>query len=402
MFDRLTEQPADALLAIIGLYRADPRPEKIDLGVGVFRDSTGRTPVMAAVKAAETRLLATQDSKSYLGPEGDRDFAALTAELALGPALAADPRLVALQTPGGGGALRLAAELAVAANPEGRIWMGTPTWPNHGDIFRVARLKVETYRAHDIDRQCLLFDEMTAAFNRAERGDLVLIHGCCHNPTGIDLDPAQWAELTRIVVARGLVPLIDFAYQGLGDGLEDDAGGLRGMLAAVPEAMVAYSCDKNFALYRDRVGALFVQAADAREAGLARATALSLARVNWSMPPDHGAAAVRVVLQDTELQAQWREELREMQARLRTIRQGLAANTPAFAPLATGNGLFATLPLSGNQVAALRRDHAVYVVGSGRCNLAGLNQQNLSRFAEALADVGCGSVPASATGEAAQ
>ncbi len=386
-FDHLAKQPPDALLALIGAYRRDPRPDKLDLGVGVYRDASGATPVLRAIKAAEHRLFEAQTTKAYLGPEGDAGFFERLTPLVFG-LTSPGKRMSGLQTPGGTGALRLAGELLARARPEARIIVGTPTWPNHLPIFAAARLTAVTYNYFDVTTQSVRFDEIMSAFDAAQHGDSVLLHGCCHNPLGADLDIAQWAAVADIVAQRGLLPLIDLAYQGLGDGLEADAAGLRLVLAAADEALVAYSCDKNFGLYRERTGALFALSGSADTAGIVQSNLLSLARANWSMPPDHGAALVRIILEDEALAADWRDELGSMQARIVNIRGQLAAASPMLAPLATQKGMFSTLPLSPGQVRELRETHGIYMAGSGRINVAGLTPDTVAPFAAALAAVG--------------
>ncbi|MEG3176676.1 amino acid aminotransferase [Sphingomonas sp. RB3P16] len=384
MFSSLERQPPDALLAVIGLHRADPRPDKIDLGVGVYRDATGATPVMRAVKAAEARLLAEQPSKSYLGAEGDQRFTDLLAPIALGTARARDQRITGIQTPGGTGALRLAAELIARTRRAPTIWIGTPTWPNHAPIFHAAGLAVRAHRYYDADRSDIDFDACLAMLGEAEVGDVVLLHGCCHNPTGTAFSDDQWVELAALIAVRGLVPLIDLAYQGLGRGLEEDASGARAVLDAVPEALVAYSCDKNFAMYRERVGALWVQAATPAAALPVRETMLVLARSLWSMPPDHGAAAVRLILEDPALAADWRDELDGMRLRINGLRASLGAAHPKLECIARQQGLFALLPIDRLAVAMLRADHGIYMPDSGRINIAGLNDARCARFVAAL------------------
>ncbi len=384
LFDTLDRQPADPLLAVIGMHRADPRSDKIDVGVGVYRDATGATPVMRAVKAAEARLLSGQVSKSYLGAEGDQHFTDLLATVALGAELAADARITGIQTPGGTGALRLAAELIARSGRAPTIWIGTPTWPNHGPIFREADLTVRIHAYFDSARSDIDFDAFLVALTEARAGDVVLLHGCCHNPTGTAFSTEQWRSLAVFVAARGLVPLIDLAYQGLGVGLEEDAAGMRATLAAVPEALVAYSCDKNFALYRERVGALWVQAATPAGAIPIRETMLVLARSLWSMPPDHGAAVVRLILDDADLAASWRAELVEMCARINDLRAALGAAHPALAPIARQQGLFALLPIDREAVAALREQHGIYMPEAGRINIAGLRTETIAPFVAAL------------------
>ncbi|HEX7854886.1 MAG TPA: aromatic amino acid transaminase [Sphingobium sp.] len=384
LFDSLDRQPPDALLAVIGLHRADPRPDKIDVGVGVYRDAAGATPVMRAVKAAEARLLAGQDSKSYLGAEGDQRYTDLLATVALGDTLAADPRITGIQTPGGTGALRLAAELIARSGKAPTIWIGTPTWPNHGPIFREADLTVRTHAYFDTACSDLDFDTFVAGLAEARTGDVLLLHGCCHNPTGTGFSTEQWQTLATLTAARGLIPLIDLAYQGLGRGLDEDAAGMRGMLAAVPEALVAYSCDKNFALYRERVGALWVQAATPAAAIPVRETMLVLARSLWSMPPDHGAAVVRLILEDAEFALDWRAELAEMCARINDLRAALGRAHPALAPIAGQQGLFALLPIDRDAVATLRTLHGIYMPDAGRINIAGLRVDTVAPFVAAL------------------
>lgn len=384
LFDGLKPQAPDALLALIGLYAADPRADKIDLGVGVYRDESGATPVFRAVKAAEARLLESQSSKSYLGPEGDARFTELLQPIVFGASV--DPAtLVGVQTPGGTGALRLAAELIGAAKPRAKIWLGTPTWPNHAPVFSAAGLTLATYRYFDQAAQVICFDEMIDALGQADAGDVVLLHGCCHNPTGANLTSQQWSAVAKLIGERGLVPLVDLAYQGLGGGLDEDADGLRQVLETAGDVIVAYSCDKNFGLYRDRVGALYVRARPKARADLILSNMLALARPNWSMPPDHGAAVVRTILEDAELTADWRAELTSMRERIAAVRRALAeGDNNLLAPIAQQQGMFSLLPLSVEQVGILRKDHAVYMAGSGRANLAGLTLKTVPKFIEAL------------------
>lgn len=386
MLDRLAGQPADSLLALIGECRRDSRAEKIDVGVGVYRDATGATPVFDAVKSAEKFLVKTQLSKGYLGPEGDVGFLNLLTPVIFGDADMAD-RLSGLQTPGGTGALRLAAELIATAKPDARVFVGGPTWPNHLPILAASRLAVVNYRYFDTDTQTVNFAAMVAALGQARRGDVALLHGCCHNPTGADLDPVQWAVIADLLAARGAVPLIDLAYHGLGKGLAEDAAGMRIVLERVDEALVAYSCDKNFGLYRERTGVLFAVSQHSRAAGVTQSNLLALARANWSMPPDHGAAVVRIILEDQVLSKSWREELEAMRRRIVRVRALLAVADPMLDPLTSQHGMFATLPLADDQVATLRREHAIYMTGSGRINLAGLTDATIPTFVAALSAV---------------
>lgn len=388
MFQSLRPQPADPLLALIGLFRDDPRAGKMDLGVGTYRDERGNTPVMAVVKAAERMLLEGQQTKGYLGPEGDRRFVELLVPIAFGADDAHAGRLVGVQTPGGSGALRLGAELIAAARPGAKVWLGTPTWPNHRPVLQSAGLQVAEFRCFDRASQALRFDEVLAALSAAEPGDVVLLQGCCNNPTGTDLEPSQWDRVADLLAERRLVPFVDLAYQGLGESLDADAYGTRRVLSRAEEALVAYSCDKNFGLYRERTGALFALARDAESAGTVYANLLVHARVNWSMPPDHGAAAVRLVLESEELARAWREELDGMCRRINAVRRALAEADPRLEFLVRQRGMFSLLPVSEEQVAALRRDHAIYMAGSGRINLAGLRTAEADTFVRALAAVG--------------
>ncbi|WP_419816819.1 amino acid aminotransferase [Glacieibacterium sp.] len=384
LLDALLPQPADALLALIGLHRDDPRSGKIDVGVGVYRDETGATPIMRAVKVAELRLLAGQTSKSYLGPEGDARFTDLIAAVAFGSEAARSERLTGVQTPGGTGALRLGAEVIARANPTARVWIGAPTWPNHGPIFREAGLRVESHAFYDVATSTLDFDGMMSAISGASAGDVLLLHGCCHNPSGAEFSIDQWRELAEFCSDQGVIPFVDLAYQGLGNGLDEDAAGLRSLLAVVPEALVAYSCDKNFGLYRERVGALFVIANSRKSVQAIRDNTLVLARSLWSMPPDHGAAVVRLILDDTELTTAWRDELDEMRLRINRMRALVAAAHPRLAPIGSQRGMFAMLPIDGSAVAELRRRHGIYMAGSGRINVAGLQDENIAAFTAAL------------------
>ena len=381
LFEGLTPQPPDVVLSLIRAFAEDPREGKIDLGVGVYKDQAGRTPVFAAMKAAEARLLETQETKSYLGPEGDFGFLEAIAPIAFGQSLSA-ASMFGVQTPGGTGALRLAAELANAGRPGARIWLGTPSWPIHGQIFAEAGLTVRTFEQYDAFEQRLMFEELMTTLRQAEAGDVVLLHGCCHNPSGADPNAEQWRQIAALVAERGLVPQIDLAYQGLGDGLEPDAAGLRTVLAACETAMVAYSCDKNFGLYRERTGTLFARAGRHEEA--ARTNVLKFARCGWSMPPDHGAAAARIILEDESLAAQWREELESCRQRLASVRQALAEAEPRLAAIGQQKGMFSILPLTPDQVVRMRQDFGVYMLGNGRINLAGLTPSNIEAFVRAF------------------
>ena len=390
MLTNLKQQPADALLALIKLHNADPREDKIDLGVGVYRTDTGATPVFAAVKAAEQKLLETQTSKAYLGPEGDMGFVHALMPYVFGKG---DPtmggRIDGMQAPGGTGAVRLAVALAKRAGIT-RIWMGTPSWPNHAQIAADVGVEIKGFN-HATKAGVADMEALRAAIAAAEPTDAIMLHGCCHNPTGIDYTHAEWDEIAGLIKARGILPIIDLAYQGLGQGMDEDAYGLRCVLAAVPEALIAYSCDKNFGYYRDRVGALYVMMASADQLGAAISNGHALARACWSMPPDHGGAVVRIVLEDAALTASWLNELDVMRARMNEVRAKLGAagrqGSVDFTPFGTQNGLFSIVPLTPDQVLAMREKHGVYMAGSGRINVAGLTMGNIDTFIAAVADV---------------
>ena len=388
MLETLKPQPADALLALIKLHNADPRPTKIDLGVGVYRTGAGDTPVFGAIKSAEALLLETQNSKAYLGPEGDMGFVHALIPYVFGADFDRS-RVEGMQAPGGTGGVRLAIEVAARAGAK-RIIMGTPSWPNHAQIVAAAGLELKTFK-HTTPEGTADLEALRAALADTAPGDVVLLHGCCHNPTGVDYTPAQWDEIAPMVRDSGVLPLIDLAYQGLGDGMEADAYGLRAVLAAVPEALVAYSCDKNFGLYRDRVGAFYAVTGNAEALANAMANGATIARASWSMPPDHGAAAVRIILGDAALSAEWLHELAQMRARMAEVRARLAAAQQIgplnMAPLGGQKGLFSMLPLSGEQIMALRERHGVYMAGSGRINIAGLTTGNIETFIDALRDI---------------
>lgn len=389
MLDTLAPQPADALLALIKLHDADPRADKIDLGVGVYRTNTGATPVFAAIKAAEQRLVDRQDSKAYLGPEGDMGFVAALRPWIFGSDLDA-ARIQGMQTPGGTGAVRLAAALARKAGAK-RVHLGVPSWPNHKQIFDDLGLETIPFD-HATARGAADVEAALAAIARAGAECCVLLHGCCHNPTGIEYSGEDWARIAGALANSPALPILDLAYHGLGRGMEEDAAGMRAVLAAVPQALVAYSCDKNFGLYRDRVGALYFMAGASGQLETIASNANALARAAWSMPPDHGAAAVRLVLEDAALTADWQAELATMRERMRRVRERLAAADNVvpglnLAAIGQGNGLFAMLPLDKGQIEALRRDHGTYMAGSGRINVAGLTEANTPKFVAALAAV---------------
>ncbi|HET9810749.1 MAG TPA: amino acid aminotransferase [Sphingomicrobium sp.] len=377
---------SDSLIALIGMVNADPRPDKIDVGVGVFRDSEGRTPILKVIKDAEAILRETQETKAYLGSAGDTRYAELLRPILLGRH-AADDRIGGFQTPGGCGALRLGFELIAAANPDARVLIGAPTWPNHPPIINAVGLEIVDYPYYERGQGAIRFEDMLASFKTARAGDVALLHGCCHNPTGADLDAEQWAEVARVVAERGLIPFIDIAYQGFGRGLDEDAAGLWGVLDACDEAIIAQSCDKNFSVYRDRVGSIFFKTRSAAGTANARSHLFQLAREMWSMPPDHGAAAVRIVLDSPEIKSRWLVELKAMRDRINAVRQRIAATDPRLSYIGRQFGMFSMLPLSRDQVLELRKDHAIYMADSGRFNVVGMSDSALDRFTEAVLKV---------------
>ena len=374
---------SDSLLALIALADADQRPDKIDVGVGVYRDGQGRTPILRAVKAAEQKLWQAQDSKGYLGSFGDRRFTELLRPILLGDR-AGDDRIMGIQTPGGCGALALGFKLIASANPRARVLVGTPTWPNHVPVIQAAGLEIVRYGYYDRDERSVRFDEMMTIIDGAQAGDVVLLHGCCHNPTGADLDEDQWADVVRTIAHRGLMPFIDIAYQGLGRGLDEDATGLRAMLHSCDEAIIAQSCDKNFGVYRDRVGSLHIKTARPTTTSLAMDHVAQIAREMWSMPPDHGAATVRTVLEDESLRADWLAELGEMRERINRIRGQIAAADPRLAYIGRQFGMFSMLPFDAEQVRQLRESHAIYMADSGRFNVVGMADEAVPRFIESI------------------
>ena len=375
----------DSLLKLIALCNADPRPEKIDVGVGVFRDGAGNTPILKVIKEAEQRLVDTQETKSYLGSAGDKRFAELLRPILLGEH-ATDDRIVGFQTPGGCGALRLGFELLAVANSKARVFVGAPTWPNHPPIIRAVGLTQVEYPYYERGQGAIRFEDMIDALRSADPGDIALLHGCCHNPTGADLDEAQWRQVRDTVVDRGLIPFVDIAYQGFGRGLDEDAYGVRLMLDSCDEVIVAQSCDKNFSVYRDRVGSLWIKTGSAETTAKGLAHVFQIARQMWSMPPDHGAAAVHIILDDPQLKNDWLQEVALMRDRINALRQRIASADPRLAFIGRQFGMFSMLPLSKEQVVRLRETHAIYMADSGRFNIVGLSDAQVDRFIAAVVE----------------
>ena len=393
-FATIARVPGDPILGLLDAYRADGNPAKLDLGVGVYKDASGLTPIPRAVKLAEQRLIDGETSKTYIGGHGAPEFGERLLELCFGNgnALLADGLLGATQTPGGTGALRLAGEF-IARNLPGRgIWLSDPTWPIHETLFAACGLKVGHYPYVGADNR-LNVEAMLAALAHLPKGDVVLLHACCHNPTGFDLAPRDWKRVLEVVKARELLPLIDFAYQGFGDGLEEDAWAVRLFAAELPELLVTSSCSKNFGLYRERTGALIVRADNVEKLLDIRSQLAFLARNLWSTPPSHGAAVVAEILGDAELKALWAAEVDAMRRRVADLRTGLVeALRPhglaeRFAHVAEQRGMFSYTGLTPAQVQRLRDEFSVYLVSSGRASVAGMSEARLDYLAEAIARV---------------
>jgi aromatic-amino-acid transaminase len=393
MFENLQAQPADKILALMKAFREDPRTDKIDLGVGVYKNADGLTPVMRAVKAAEKRVWETQDTKSYTGLAGDPAFADAMIDLVLGDAVPRDT-IAAVATPGGTGACRQAFELVKMARPGGRIFISNPTWPNHPSIIKYVGLEIVEYRYFDPETRGTDVDAMLADIADAGPNDVVLLHGCCHNPTGANLNPVEWDAVIASLQKTGATPMIDIAYQGFGDGLEEDAAATRKLTAALPEVLIAASCSKNFGVYRERTGLLMLVAADTAARDLNQSTLSFLNRQNYSFPPDHGARIVTTVLTDAELRADWKAELEAVRLSMLDLREQLAgelqrlSGSDRFAFLAQHRGMFSRLGASPELVETLRAEHGIYMVGDSRMNIAGLNAQTVPILAKAIVDSG--------------
>jgi aspartate aminotransferase len=393
LFETLEPRPADAILKLIAEHGNDPRSKKVDLGVGVYRDADGKTPILRAVKKAERWLVENQDSKAYLGTRGDVVYCDAIQRLVFGENASDDGRISTVQTPGGSGALRVAAELILRANPDATMWVSDPTWNNHVPLLGAAGINLRTYPYYEAGHSGVRLDAMLAALKSAPEGDLVLLHGCCHNPTGMDLSVEQWHEVTDLVQSRKLVPFIDIAYQGFSADIDADAYGIRLMYERVPEMVVTHSCSKNFGLYRDRVGALSIVARDEDALRSSDSQTQSVVRTMYSLPPDHGAAVVSRILHDGELRAEWLSELEEMRHRLKRMRTELVAALRISAPghdfshIERTTGMFCYLGISPEQVARLKEDRGVYLVDSSRINVCGVTSTNVQYLAESIASV---------------
>lgn len=389
MFETVNPPELDKIIRLMGMFAADPREGKVDLGVGVYRSPEGKTPVMAAVKQAEHRIWAAQESKTYVGLRGDLGFLDAMRRLLLGESVA-PIRVAAAGTPGGTGAVRQVLETVHRMNPQATVWISDPTWPNHPAIIDHLGQRRQSYRYYDASTGGIDRDGMLADLAGAGRGDLILLHGCCHNPTGADLLPDDWQEIAAICARTGAIPFVDMAYQGFGLGLDEDTAGLRLLAESLPEVLIAASCSKNFGLYRERVGVVLIvtEGKAAAEGVLA-----GMNRQNFAFPPDHGARVVQEILGDEALGALWRGELEGMRRAMESNRRALAealrveTGSDRFGFLAGHQGMFSLIGATPAQVDRLREDHGIYLVGDGRMNVAGLTPETIPRVARALAEV---------------
>ncbi|MDB5527920.1 MAG: aromatic amino acid aminotransferase [Devosia sp.] len=389
MFDTLTKAPGDKILALMGEYAADSRTDKIDLGVGVYKDEQGITPIMTSVKKAEQRIFAAAKTKTYLGIAGNKGYGAAVLDLALGDSVDRS-RVRVAQAPGGTGSLWVLMQLIHRAKPGATVWVSDPTWPNHNPIAENSGLQVKTYPYFDAETRGVKFEQMLATLDGLGKDDVVLLHGCCHNPTGANLSDAQWDQVAASLARTGALPFIDLAYLGFGDGLLEDAYGTRKVVSSVPEALVAFSGSKNFQLYRERVGAAILIAKNAAQADVAQSQLLNIIRGAYSQPPDHGAEIIRVILEDPELRAEWETELNAMRARMIGLRQKLSdairqrSNSKDFDFIAAHRGMFSLLGLPNSVVEHLKATNGVYMIGDSRINVAGIPEERVGDLADAL------------------
>ena len=395
MFENLKPVAIDPILGLMVAFKADNRAEKIDLGVGVYQDDRGRTPVMASVKQAESRLMELETTKSYQGMAGDPDYNQRMMELLLGKdhSILSTGRVKSIQAPGGSGALRVGAEVIRRARPESKLWVGIPTWPNHIPLLGSAGFDIKQYPYYDMDARQVYTEKMMETLRQVPVGDLVLLHGCCHNPTGADLTNEQWDSIADLALERGFIPFIDTAYQGLGNGLDQDAYGMRMMAERLPEVIIASSCSKNFGLYRERTGSITFIAETSEQADIVVSQAMSTARSIYSMPPAHGALLVSMVLGDPQLRSQWEAELEEVRLRIKSMRNLLCdslENNAAgmdFSHIKRQNGMFSFLGITTPQLERLRTEFGIYIVSSTRINLAGVNSNNIEHLTQSLLTV---------------
>ncbi len=393
MLSNLQPQKADKIIQLIQMYKDDPRENKIDLGVGMYRNADGVTPVMKAVKTAERMLWESESTKSYTGMAGEPAYLEAMTSLVLGNSIGND-RVAAAHTPGGTGAVRQSLELVRLAERNASVWISSPSWPNHRSIVTYLGMPAKEYRYFDYETRGVDFHGMMASLADAEAGDAVVLHGCCHNPTGANLDLAQWGELSDLVLKKGLIPIVDIAYQGFGEGLDEDAAPVRLMASKIPEMLVAASCSKNFGIYRERTGLLIAVAPDSATKALAQGTLVFLNRQNYSFPPDHGARLVSMILGDPSLKTEWMEELKAMRESMRNLRVSLSTalrditGSDRFAFIGAHRGMFSLLGATTEQVEAMRDKYGIYMVSDSRINVAGLSEKSVPIVARAIADAG--------------
>lgn len=395
MFESLHMAPPDAILGLSEAYNNDPNPEKINLTIGVYKDESGNTPIFRSVKKAEQRILEQETTKSYLAINGSAEYAKSVQHLVFGAdhEIVTSKRAITAHTPGGTGALRVAADFIKRLNPTTTVWLSKPTWPNHPAVFEAAGLTTNTYPYYDADSKSLDFEAMTQALDQVKPGDTVLFHGCCHNPTGMDPNQEQWKQLADLLASKKVLIFFDFAYQGLGNGLEEDAVGLRTFCTEGCELLVSSSFSKNFGLYRERTGALTLVAESPEEADICMSNLKQVIRANYSNPPSHGAEIVTTILNDPELRADWELEVKEMCERIADMRVQFVQELKDlgvkqdFSFLTTQNGMFSFSGLTPEQVAELKEKYSIYIVGSGRVNVASLTRGNIDAFCKAVSEV---------------
>ena len=393
IFKNLQQQPPDKILALMTAFKEDPRDQKLDLGVGVYKNPTGITPIMRSIKLAEKKWWEIESSKSYVGLVGDPAFSDAIISLVLGNSI---PRnlIASAATPGGTGAVRQGFELFKIANPGVRVFVSDPTWPNHISILQYLNIPFETYRYFDNETRGVDFDSMVSDLSRAKAGDVILLHGCCHNPTGANLDKQQWKLIIDLLNKNGATPMIDLAYQGFGDGLEEDAYATRLIAESVPETVIASSCSKNFGIYRERAGLLMLISQDSSKRNINQSMLAYLNRQNYSFPPDHGSRLVSIVLNDKDLRSDWMSELEDIRTSLLNLRVQLAdelqkiSGSDRFSFIASHRGMFSRLGATPSQVEKMRKEFGIYMVSDSRFNVAGLNNETVPALAKAIIETG--------------
>ena len=393
MFHSLLVDQPDPIIVTMQKYHADSRPHKLDLGVGVYKDASGHTPIMKVIKSAEKALWEQETTKSYTSLVGDSAFNAAIQKIVLGDLTSFDGRLASAATAGGTGAVRAAFELVHLASPDATIWVSNPSWSNHASMLDYLNIPNQHYRFFDPSTGTVDMDGMMADLRYAKAGDVVLLHGCCHNPTGLSLSPKQWDDIIELMKTQNLVPMVDIAYQGFGDGLDEDSYGVRRIASSLPEVLIASSCSKNFGIYRERTGCVIVVSPDQKQTNLVQSKLSLVNRVNYSFPPDHGARLVTMVLNDPELKVQWQNELGQIRQGIQSLRRMLSdelqrqTNSDRFKFIAEHRGMFSMLGLSQEQVSRLSDEFAIYAVSDSRINMAGLNEASVPILANAVAKI---------------